>query len=49
MLQQGYAEENETACTLATLRGWYVFDAAGYDIVNSIPAGTQGSSRIVDD
>ena len=38
MLQQGYAEENETACTLATLRGLYVFDAAGYDIVNSIPA-----------
>jgi hypothetical protein len=37
-LQQGYAEENETTCTLATLQGQYVFDATGYDIVNSTPA-----------
>jgi hypothetical protein len=37
-LRLGYAEENPIACTLATLKGEYVFDATGYDIVNSIPA-----------
>lgn len=33
-LQQGYAQANPTACTLATLHGRYVFDATGYNIVN---------------
>jgi DNA/RNA endonuclease YhcR with UshA esterase domain len=37
-LQQGYAQESPLACTLATLKGLYVFDATGYDIVNSTPA-----------
>jgi hypothetical protein len=37
MLRQGYAEENPTSCTLATLKGLYVFDATGYDIDNSTP------------
>jgi len=36
-LQQGYAEEAPTDCTLATLNGPYIFDATGYNIVNSIP------------
>jgi hypothetical protein len=38
-LQQGYAqEENQTACTLAILKGLYVFDASGYNIVDATPA-----------
>src|SRR6266853_2024921 len=37
-LRQGYAQEIPTACSLDTLRGLYVFDATGYDIVNSTPA-----------
>ena len=37
-LQQGYAQEETPAgCTLATLNGPYIFDATGYNIVNSIP------------
>ncbi len=36
-LQQGYAQDT-TACTPATLKGLYVFDATGYNIVNSVPA-----------
>jgi hypothetical protein len=37
-LQPGYAQqENPTECTLATLRGRYVFDATGYNIVNGSP------------
>jgi hypothetical protein len=37
-LQKGYAQqENPTVCTLATLRGRYVFDATGYNIVNGSP------------
>jgi len=35
---QGYAQEETAAgCTLATLKGPYIFDATGYNIVNSIP------------
>jgi hypothetical protein len=34
-LQQSYAQEE--GCTLATLNGSYVFDATGYNIVNSSP------------
>lgn len=33
-LQQGYAQD---VCTLATLDGTYLFDAAGYNIVNGSP------------
>lgn len=37
-VQQGYAQQkNQTACTLATLNGLYVFDASGYNIVNQVP------------
>jgi hypothetical protein len=35
-VQQGHAEEQKT-CSLATLRGLYVFDGTGYNIVNSVP------------
>ncbi len=38
MSQQGYAQEASTACTLATLKGAYVFNATGYDIGSSGPA-----------
>ena len=38
MLQQGHAQESPIACTLSTLKGLYVFDGTGYDIVNSVPA-----------
>ena len=38
-LRQGVAQSvSEKGCTLATLNGVYVFDATGYDIVNSAPA-----------
>ena len=36
--QQGYAQQALTDCTLATLNGPYIFDATGYNIVNSIAA-----------
>jgi hypothetical protein len=35
--QQGFGQEDSPkGCTLATLKGQYLFDASGYNIVNSI-------------
>lgn len=36
-LQQAYAQDNPASCTLDILRGRYVFDATGYNIVDGSP------------
>jgi hypothetical protein len=36
-VQQAHAQADPEGCSLATLNGVYVFDATGYNIVNSIP------------
>jgi hypothetical protein len=36
-LQQGHAQADSEACSLATLNGVYVFDATGYNIVSGSP------------
>src|SRR5260370_32026506 len=39
IVQQGYAQDKSstTGCTPATLKGQYIFDASGYNIVASVP------------